>query len=103
MSEHGTYTGASVYAGVAGGTVGSATVGLMGEKKGVAGFIAMVMWFVVAVGSSIACLQWLATNEFHGFFPWFFLAVGLFGYFKTFQIGYGFVKRFVGLFGFTLN
>lgn len=103
MSEHGTYTGATVYAGVATGTVGGAAVGILGETKGVAGFIAMFMWFVVAVGSSIACMQWLATNEFHGFFPWFFLGAALFGFFKTFQIAFGFVKRLVGALGFSLK
>ena len=97
MSEHGAYSGAAVYGGVATGTMATASLGIAGEKKGFAGFVAMLIWFVVGSGWSIYCLELFTKNNFNGVMPWVFLALGVVSYFLSLRIAFGFVHRFVAM------
>jgi len=95
MSEHDTYSNTAIYGGVATGLVAGASVGIMGEKKGFAGFLAMFIWLAMAVMFSLNAIDEFNTHKFSGFGSWLFLSFALAGWVFFFRNFLGFAKRIV--------
>ena len=102
-----TVKNAALYGGAATGLVATTGIGLVAEKRGVAGFIGMTISFVIFVCCMFYSLDSWAHNDFKGFFSWFFLVIGFcYGYlfFRNFFHFTGvIIGFFMKLFGFIFQ